>query len=177
MGDDRISSTLSNEITDAVQRLMAHTVSELKANAVTQPAGESRLFFPNGIELISIVVKVGPADVELTIAGEKGAKPAGPAREPLAVHHRDVTATSDSEVIHNKEQIIWFNNGGHDFQIDFDINGCPLDKCSFKVSKNGGIYVTAVTTNVANDYEYHHTEMTKDGGKACILANPKIIIR
>src|SRR5262245_60497155 len=37
-------------------------------------ATEPRVFFPNGIELISITVSIGAVKVELKVAGEKGIK-------------------------------------------------------------------------------------------------------
>lgn len=51
-------------LSTVIEKLSSHT-------------GSSPVFFPNGVELISIVVKVGAAtgvDFELTVAGEKAPK-------------------------------------------------------------------------------------------------------
>jgi hypothetical protein len=180
MNENQSSLAPVNDITNAVQQLLQKTLTDLKGSVATHAAGEPRLFFPNGIELISVVVKIGPADVEVTIAGEKGIKAAGSGtmRMPLIVqHNRDVNASGDSEVMHHNDQILWFNNGTHDVSINFDVNGCPLDACSFTVPKNGGTKLTTVTTNVAKKYEYHHPIVALEGADGGILSNPRIIIQ
>jgi hypothetical protein len=59
----------------AVEDLLAKVVKTLSSASSTAP-GETeagnRIFFPNGIELIDLEVKVGPVDIKLKIAGPKG---------------------------------------------------------------------------------------------------------
>lgn len=56
-------------------QLLSATLKELKQTVFDNDRQDSKLFFPNGIELILIKVKVDKyVDVELRVAGEKGVK-------------------------------------------------------------------------------------------------------
>lgn len=53
------------------EKLLKTTLSELRAAAVADE--RERIFFPSGIELISITISVGQSvKLELKVAGEKG---------------------------------------------------------------------------------------------------------
>ena len=61
----------------STRQVHAAVFENLKSNAGVKADGPTRLFFPNGIELISVIVKVNAKegiDVEVKIAGEKGIK-------------------------------------------------------------------------------------------------------
>ena len=58
------------DVENSANSVLSSIFNNLKANAtvlVDQPT--PRLFFPNGIELITITVKIGTIDIELEIAG------------------------------------------------------------------------------------------------------------
>lgn len=56
-------------------QLLSTALKELKETVFDKERKDSRLFFPNGIELISITVRVDKyVDIELKVAGEKGIK-------------------------------------------------------------------------------------------------------
>lgn len=58
---------------EAAKELLSSALSELKNVAETQPSATPRLFFPNGIELISITVKLlSDIDIVFKVAGAKG---------------------------------------------------------------------------------------------------------
>ena len=65
------------DVEKSTRQVLAAVFENLKSNAAVKADGTTRLFFPNGIELISVIVKVNVKDgidVELKIAGEKGIK-------------------------------------------------------------------------------------------------------
>jgi hypothetical protein len=59
------------EIAKTLQNLLQQTVKTIAPITESASDGGTRLFFPNGIELIDIHVKVATIDVELKIAGPK----------------------------------------------------------------------------------------------------------
>lgn len=68
--------TLASNITDAQQtaiNVLNAAFTNLKQDG-TAKSDAPRLFFPNGIELISITVKLTPVEVTLEIAGAAGIK-------------------------------------------------------------------------------------------------------
>ena len=78
MDDSRIASADDVGTVEKSTRQVLDAVFEnLKSNAGVKADGSTRLFFPNGIELISVVFKVNAKDgidVEVKVAGEKGIK-------------------------------------------------------------------------------------------------------
>ena len=56
----------------AAKELLSKGINDLKNIEKAQKDGDSRWFFPNGIELISIKVTVSKIDVEFKVAGAKG---------------------------------------------------------------------------------------------------------
>jgi len=72
LADDRIV-----EVEKSTREVLTSVFESLKNNVGVKADGPTRLFFPNGIELISVIVKVNVKDgidVEVKIAGEKGIK-------------------------------------------------------------------------------------------------------
>ena len=65
------------EVKDTATQVLEALFANLKAHAQVAADEPSRLFFPNGIELISVSVKVTPIEITLTVAGAKGVKSAG----------------------------------------------------------------------------------------------------
>lgn len=61
----------SEEVVDAVGTLVREIVSVLQPEEIQNSNG-TRIFFPDGIELLDLKVHVGPAQVDLRIAGAKG---------------------------------------------------------------------------------------------------------
>jgi hypothetical protein len=65
------------DVEESTKAVLVAVFENLKNNANVKGEGPTRLFFPNGIELISLIVKVNlkdGVDVEIKIAGEKGVK-------------------------------------------------------------------------------------------------------
>ena len=58
--------------TSEATALLNAAFSDLAKTVGVKAAVEPRVFFPNGIELISITVSVSAVKVELKVAGEKG---------------------------------------------------------------------------------------------------------
>src|SRR5262245_13799203 len=72
-GDDVVA------VEKSTRQVIAALFENLKTNAGVPADGSTRLFFPNGIELISVIVKVNVkdgVDIEVKVAGEKGVKSA-----------------------------------------------------------------------------------------------------
>lgn len=59
------------EIGKALQSLLENTIKTITPVTETPSEGGTRLFFPNGIELIDLQVKVATIDLQLKIAGPK----------------------------------------------------------------------------------------------------------
>jgi hypothetical protein len=51
------------------KNLITHVVTTLQSSATVRAADPPRLFFPGGIDKISVVVKLTPIDIEITISG------------------------------------------------------------------------------------------------------------
>jgi len=175
MREDKLSKAEASDLANSVQQLLQKMLTDLKGAAAAKGAGEARLFFPNGIELISLVVKVGPADVEVTIAGEKGVKPKSRSLQAIRAFddsQMDVSAAENTEDIFRGQGLVWFNDGNQDVHVAFNTpDGCPLIPCEFTVPKGGGVLRTIVR-NTVDAGEYHFTR-----APAHVLADPKIIIQ
>ena len=66
---------------NSTKQILSAVFDNLKTNAGVKVDGPVRLFFPNGIELISVIVKVNVQDgidIEVKVAGEKGVKGSSP---------------------------------------------------------------------------------------------------
>jgi len=184
MNDEIKLDTGPKELSDAAQSITEKIVSELKDAGSRADAAEPRLFFPEGIELISVVVKVGPADVEVTIAGAKGVKGAalrasdlekdGGSR--LASYYRDAAATNDTDPVAKGQDFLWFNNKNHGIRIDFGANGSPLENNDDHFIVPPGTYPSKIRAN-ANlpNYPYRNTRVAIEGED--ILGMPRIIIQ
>ena len=73
--DARTVSLGDTEKAEQLAKMLFERLSTiLKEGAAVKADGPARLFFPNGIELISVVVKVGPVQLEAKVAGEKAPK-------------------------------------------------------------------------------------------------------
>ena len=180
MSEHQLSKAGVNDITDAVQQLLQKILTDLRGSATKQAADEPRLFFPHGIELISVVVKIGPADVEVTIAGEKGVKSAavasGLGNSLLGTSSMDVDDDVNKNAICRGDQLTWYNYGNQPVHIVFDVGGCPLNVCDFTVPKakgtTPGTYLTLVLRTVdSGTYDFHRSPGRIPS------ANPKIIIQ
>jgi len=177
------------ELTKSTQLLLRNTIEELKA-AVSQPtSGEERLFFPHGIELIRVEVKVGLNDVELTIAGGKQA-------EQVRAHFAtrldglpfvDTTDDVNKDPIHPDDHVHWHNSLPYPVLITFPPrDGCPFDPpdCSFKLEKSGDPQnrenrLTRVRHGaIGGGTEYQYTRgLPADANIKFIRGDPKIIIQ
>jgi len=182
MAEAEFSQASVGDLTKPVQDLLDGIVTQLKGTVAIKGAAQPPLFFPNGIELIQLIVKVGPADVEVTVAGPKGSKESlskanGKARL-MDIHDMNVCAPVNTDDIFRGDYITWHNDGHDDIEIVFDVDGCPLNVCDFTVPKDGGEYLTVVLNTVdPGTYEYHcHKAPRKVHGTA-IQGNPKIIIQ
>jgi hypothetical protein len=60
------------DVENSAKAVLSNLFDNLKGNAAVLADQQTRLFFPNGIELIMITVKIGTIDIELKIAGAKG---------------------------------------------------------------------------------------------------------
>ena len=56
----------------AAKEILSSALNNLRKTALSEQEGQSKLFFPNGIELVSITVQVATVKVEFEVAGEKG---------------------------------------------------------------------------------------------------------
>jgi hypothetical protein len=182
MADSEVSQTIASDLTKPVHDLLDGIITEFKRTAADKDAAEPRLFFPNGIELIQVIVKVGPADVEVKIAGQKGVRETqSRATGKVRIfddHDMEVCALVNTEDIFRGDHIIWHNDGKDDVEIVFDVDGCPLNISDFIVPKNGGVYLTIVLTTVdAGTYDYHCYIPPRRAGSVPVLGNPKIIIQ
>ena len=178
MSDDQLSELRVNDLTAAVQSLLQKIIAELKSTASAEKAGEERLFFPHGIELISLTVKVPPADVELTIAGEKGIKHNGPGlheADSSSHHDRDVDDDGDSEAMRGGDVITWHNRHGFPVRITFD-NPSPLDcRNPFTIPKKDDVD-TIILASASGPYPYH-LERYEKGRYRRVAGDPRIIIQ
>jgi len=59
------------DVGGTVQDLLEQTVRTISSAHATPGDGKERLFFPNGIELIDLHIKVGAVDIEVKVAGPK----------------------------------------------------------------------------------------------------------
>jgi hypothetical protein len=180
MSEDSKRNTSPAELADAARTITENIVAGLRDAALKPDASDPRLFFPEGIELINVVVKIGPADVEVEIAGAKGLThfTGGrlEVRDPGPALNRDVTA-ADQLSCHSREEIIWFNNTGSDATITFaavnspvaDFFGNPVN--GFTVPRNGGTYPTWVAPGDTPNVPYPYSTTAAKRG------NPSIIIQ
>jgi len=182
MAESEVSQTSVSDLTKPVQDLLDGILTKLKETAAIKGPAQAPLFFPNGIELIQVTVKVGPADVEVTIAGPKEvrelpSKTRGKAKM-IDIHDMEVCAPVNTEDIFRGDYITWRNDGPDDIEIVFDVNGCPLNVCDFTVPKNGGAYLTIVQNTVdAATYEYHCHKAPRHAHSTAIQGHPRIIIQ
>jgi hypothetical protein len=69
---DRVASTIElSSVSSTVESLITKIVKTLAGNGSTELTQGSRVFFPNGVELIEIEVKASPVDLKVKIAGPK----------------------------------------------------------------------------------------------------------
>jgi hypothetical protein len=75
--DVSASSERIEEITKLTQDILSRSFENLRASATVKGEGETRFFFPNGVESIDVTVKAslrGSVEVHVKVAGEKGLK-------------------------------------------------------------------------------------------------------
>src|SRR5690349_15697767 len=87
---DRSSGDIG-DVEKATRDVLGAVFNNLKDSATVKAEGQTRLFFPNGIELISVTLKVNAkdgVDVEVKVAGEKGIKMVAAARAGDGHTHR-----------------------------------------------------------------------------------------
>src|SRR5271166_3114348 len=165
MREDKLSKVEASDLANSVQQLLQKMLTDLKGAAAAKGAGEARLFFPNGIELISLVVKVGPADVEVTIAGEKGVKPKSRSLRAMRAFedsHMDVWADENTEDIFRNQAIIWYNDGNRPVTIAFNTpDGCPLAPAQCEFTVKPGELARTIVLNTIEAGEYRFTRTPK----------------
>ena len=72
MANEKRTDVAIASASSAAKELLSSALNELKNVLLARVKEQPRLFFPNGIELISITVKVSAVEVEFKAAGEKG---------------------------------------------------------------------------------------------------------
>ncbi len=153
----------SKDLTDATLSVTENIVSILQKAASAKDAADPRLFFPNGIELIDIVVKLTPPDVEVKIAGEKGIKCDASLLRKLEEEQedvgkrnlappKDVNDTNHDLPVTRGDTIPWFNNTARDSVVQFT-HGNPLDHTNnpFTVKANSDPAHPGASTHVQSD--------------------------
>ena len=152
----------ATDVADTVGKLLDKVVTQIKGVAVAPPSGETRLFFPDGIDLISVIVKVGPADVEVKIAGPRSGQ--GQARaetQLLAPHaHRPIeVCESDEGKVHANvgDVVDWTNSRGNDCTVDFNVDGTPFSVRKFVVPAESSLPLTVVGPGGGRRYHYNST--------------------
>lgn len=169
--DSKTSKTNASDPTQPVRDLLDGVVSELRSTAANKDAAEPRLFFPNGIELIHVIVKVNPVDVEVTIAGPEKSRVSSSSAISRTPHDVNVC---DDEPARAGDPITWHNLRGVPVTVYFDTaDGCPLDDSpSFCVPAHGTHQNNVRTTNVTPGNYHYRVD------PACSRpTNPKIIIQ
>lgn len=72
MADKKMTNVTIKSARDGAKELLSTALKEFEKTARAEEGEKPRLFFPNGIELISIIVRVSGVDVELKVAGKAG---------------------------------------------------------------------------------------------------------
>jgi len=162
----------------AAQLLLQRIVADLKESAGLKATGDRHLFFPNGIELINVVVKVGSGDVEVMIAGEKSVKPSDGKSTLVrnlsnSTDYMDANANVNVEPIFRGDYLIWFNEKAGDVKIHFTPL-CPLNRNDFIVPGNGLLALTLVQTTIEPG-SYSFRRSPESG--IVPAGDPKIIIK
>jgi hypothetical protein len=165
----------------AAQMLLQEIITDFKGSAVASAGDNQRLFFPNGIELIDVVFKIGGGDVEVTIAGAKSPKLEDSGakltmrRSVATIDYMDVAAEVNSDYIFRGDYLVWYNEGNEDVTIRFTAV-CPLKLNNFTVLANGGMTLTLVKdVNTIPAGTYPFTPIWETGQQPA--GNPKIIIQ
>ncbi len=115
---------------------------------------EPHLFFPNGIELISLVVRAGPVDCELTVAGEKGslARTTTSGAEHMAPGIDTSVAVHQGGTGYRGHTVNWYHPMCHHASVTFT-GPSPFEVGGFPVYTPPGTPLK-VTTNQPGFYEY-----------------------
>ena len=183
--EKRLSRFSSEDAVEAIKEL-TDAVAALKGKGTIDSEGGKSWFFPDGIDLIDAHVKLGPADVELKIAGPKSSqavlfssKARRPSGVPSAVY---IEVGDDGPIAHPDDTIIWHNGGNADVVVYFDtFYGCPfvLPDCpQFKVLK-GKTHTTTVRHDACGPYFYHFgpADAPEESPRLDITGMPRIIIQ
>lgn len=71
----KATATGVNDLQEAAKKATAELIAQLKNDIETGTAnGKTRLLFPDGIDLIHVIVETALAKVEVKVAGAKSAK-------------------------------------------------------------------------------------------------------
>jgi len=179
--ENQVVDVKVSDVANAAQQVLDKIVTDLttslkprlegKEGQAVGADGETRMFFPEGIELIDVIVKIGGtegADVEVKIAGAKGLQPGSPKQdaEGLTDARSDQTIEVGDETKpgYTGYKIIWTNHTNNALKVTFDPKACPLDVSQFTVSGGG----CSTCTNVLGPknmyvYDYDPTQVTSSG--------------
>jgi plastocyanin len=138
--------------------LLNNIISKLGGATVSAPAGETRLFFPDGIDLISLTVNIPPVDITVEIAGPKSTSATQKSTSlssPPAIRQITICDENPSDV-HAKvgDVIRWNNPYEKSCRVEFNIDGCPLSNCCFNVPAQGHFDTTVVGPGGGLTYDY-----------------------
>jgi hypothetical protein len=119
------SSALTPEsLGTAMHTLMTKIVQELKGVASTLE--QERLFFPQGIQRIHLVLTFGPKDapiagIEVDVSGQKGALTYGNVKEENNPMRRDIRVCEDDKwSAHSLDHFRWVNTLNTDVTVQAD---------------------------------------------------------
>lgn len=153
-----VAEALLTKILEGVPRSVVRA-AEKRGGAAGEVA-EQRLFFPNGIELISVIVKFGGANVEAKIAGSAtpDVASAAPAISTAGLTGSMIESVPPGFIIccgsgsaYHGGTLTWANPTARPIRIYFP-GPCPLNVNNFVVPASG-TYVTQVVVN-GGSYEY-----------------------
>jgi hypothetical protein len=185
------------DVARTAERLLEKIGTDLARAAKPHPGGEGRLFFPEGIELISVVVNVaGVADVEVKVAGPKGSAGTDGKRPSSAFTaarviddtpgDRDVDVGDDNGKGYHTHYVVWHPSDDDTQTLNFGYSeGTPfIDNQGKDLSKfdvvPGGKTRTRVRDGAQGssgqrEYRYKYDDKKAIHGEAG--GNSKIIIQ
>ncbi|MGD0126107.1 MAG: hypothetical protein ABSF46_12150 [Terriglobia bacterium] len=186
-GIDDATSKAKNLLHSIVQNLELPVKPELDAEEPGEVTGNGQpaLFFPGGIDLINVTVKIAGVDVEVTISGPGGNGALQPAALPTSGVDKDATVADGNAYGFAGYNVKWNVNDDHqDKSVNFKYNeGSPFDTSAglkFEVH-DGTVLMAHVSCKACGYYSYDHDYLNKDahggtvttgGGTSKILIRP-----
>lgn len=186
--EKQLSGTGVGDATLKAKTLLASIVDSLTApvkplhpddeSSVAGTNGEPGLFFPDGIGLISVDVKIAPVNVQVTISG--------PSKNGAALHpglspsggDETVHVGDDNAVGHPNAHVMWQSDIDRTVIFCSD-EGSPFDdpaSLMFDVLASTGL-TAHVKSGASGTYHYCYVDKTSKGGEGRGGGNSKIIIQ